>query len=147
MRTLLIFLFLITQSFAATIQWDHDCADTTGFYVYFSDEDNPQRVGSVDCPTVQAVVLHPGWYSVTAYNEYGESVQSNSIELAQYYYNAIKLEYNANGQVAYRGEHTTFNAATSDVNWVIKKYYYDAQGRMIDIKIRTTSWDNRAVGW
>lgn len=89
----------------------------------------------------------PGWYSVTAYNANGQSTQSNRIEVAQYYYNAIKLEYNASGQIAYRGEHTTYNAATDDPNWVIKKYYYDTEGRLIDIKIRVMAWDDRNTGW
>ena len=89
----------------------------------------------------------PGWYSVTAYNVNGQSIQSNRIELAQYYYNAIKIEYNAGGQVAYRGEHTTYNAATDDPGWVVKKFYYDAEGRLIDIKIRVMAWDDRATGW
>ena len=142
-------LGIISPSFAATIQWDHDCSDADGFYVYLSDEeiDNPQRQVSIECPTVQAVVNMPGWYSVTAYNEHGESLQSNRIEVAQYYYNAIKLDYDVSGRVVYRGEHTTYNAATDDPNWVIKKYYYNAEGRLIDIKIRVVSWDGRAVGW
>lgn len=142
-------MLLSTPVFAATIAWDHDCDNTTGFYVYFSDEEieNPQRTVSVDCPATQAVVWHPGRYSVTAYNEAGQSTQSNNIEIAQYYYNAIKLDYDVSGQVVYRGEHTTYNAATDDPNWVIKRYYYDAEGRLIDIKIRVMSWDGRAVGW
>ena len=80
----LIFLLLTTQCFAATIQWDHDCANTTGFYVYLSDDeiDNPQRQVSIDCPAVQAVVYMPGWYSVTAYNVNGQSIQSNRIEIS-----------------------------------------------------------------
>ena len=153
-----ISLLFAVPVFAATIAWDHDCAPvvyedvsypTRGFYVYFSDEEieNPRRTVSVDCPSTQAVVFLPGRYSVTAYNDNGESAQSNNIELAQYYYNAIKLDYTTEGRVEYRGEHTTYNAATDDPGWVIKRYYYDGNGRLIDIKIRTTSWDGRAVGW
>lgn len=142
-------LGIISPSFAVTIAWDHDCYNADGFHVYFSDEtiENPQRIVSIDCPATQAVVFHPGRYSVTAYNDNGESAQSNNIELAQYYYNSIKLEYGENGTVIYRGEHTSYNAATSDAGWVIKKFYYNVDGRLTDIKIRTTSWDSRATGW
>ena len=148
-KSIIFSLIVAVNVHAATIQWDHDCSNADGFYVYYSDTEleNPHSIITVACPSVQASVHLPGRYSVTAYNEYGESEQSNNIEIAQYYYNAIKIDYDASGRVLYRGEHTDYDAATSDENWVIKRYFYDTTGRLIDIKIRVTSWDNRATGW
>jgi len=152
MKKLILFfaLFFAFNANATVIEWDHDCSDADGFYVYRFDDfdDNPSRSTSINCPTTQATVFVPGWYSVTAYNEHGESTKSNDIELAQYYYNNIKIEYDpTSGLVLYRGEHTSLNAATDDPNWVIKRFYYDASERLIEIKIQITSWDNRTSGW
>lgn len=147
-KAILATLLFSFNAYATTIQWDHDCSDTDGFYVYNFDnfDSNPQRQASVNCPTTQANVFLPGWYVVTAYNENGESLRSNSIELAQYYFNHIKIEYDENGLVIYRGEHANSNAASDDPNWVIKRYYY-SNSQLVEIKIQITSWDNRALGW
>ena len=152
-RLLILCVCLVAVSAqAATLEWDHDCDNTTGFNVYRSVgfDKNPQMVVSVDCPATQAEIFFPGWFVISAYNDYGESALSNTILLAQYYFHAEKWEYEVvNGfkRILYKGEHTTRNAATDDPNWTIKRHYYDVDNYLIDVKIKTSSWDDRAVGW
>jgi len=57
------------------------------------------------------------------------------------------IEYDADGNIIYVGQHENLDAPTSDPNWQITKFEYDAQGNLVAVKKRTGSWDDRAVGW
>ena len=143
LRILLIFLFLVSNVSAATIAWDHDCANATGFYAY---NDGKLEV-SVDCPATQVDVLNPGEYVVTAFNDHGQSTPSNSVLVATYYYDDTRYEY-SDGRILYQGENVNMGAATSDPSWTVKKYTYDANGYIIRIQIQENiAWDDRATGW
>ena len=150
MKTLILF-FVILFSFgvnAATLEWVvyENCDNIHAYHLTLSDRE-PYRVGSVICPTNQIQVLNrPGWYFVTAEDENGESLPSNHVLLAQYYFNSIRFEYDANGRLLYKGEHQDHDAVTDDVNWVVTKYYY-TDSFISHMRIRITSWDDRATGW
>ena len=143
-------LLLPAVSSGLTFDWGHDLIATTGFRLYYgqSPGQNTFLVAAVAAPQL-AVTLEAapeGYYIVKAYNDNGESDPSNEVILAAYYYNAIRYEYDASGRVLYKGEHTVQNAATNDPNWVISRYDYIGSA-ITQIRIRTTSWDNRALGW
>ena len=132
-----------------TLAWDHDCENTDGFRLYYAESigKNPHFVTSISCPNTEVEVPnYDGFYLVTAFNENGESDKSNIIWLAEHYYNSILYEY-TDGRIIYKGEHTTHNAATNDANWVVSRYYYNGDGFISNVRIRVTSWDNRASGW
>ena len=100
------------------------------------------------CPlTTLTIDALDGYYTVTAENEFGESVFSNEILLATYYFNLVKYDYDTQGRVTYKGQHTDVEATDVDNNWIITRYYYDTGGRFIALKIRTTSWVDREQGW
>jgi len=136
------------------LEWDHD-GECEEYRIYRSQGSNhwPELVGTVDCPTTEFTdenVPHGdlSWV-VTAYDsgyEKPESRASNETELA-YYYALVKFDYDGSGRVVYKGENDDIDALTSDTDWVITKYYYDGNGRITDMRVRTTSWDNRATGW
>ena len=145
MKKLLIIAMLLftTSAFASTAWWDHDCVNTTGFRLYY----NTTVMGTVLCPDKSLTIpdLPDGVYTVTAYNDL-ESEHSEPFLLTAYYYNNVKLEYDMDGRLAYKGEHTDVNALDTDLNWVITKYYF-IDSRSVGRRIRTTSWTLRAVGW
>jgi len=150
MRKILIFLLCLLfplTAWGTTFIWDHDCADTTGFRVYYSGV----VVAETLCPNVAISITNAidGSYNVRAYNDWGDSAPSNDVLLAEYYYNSIKYDYDTGPfqNLLYRGENTRHDAGEADTDWVISKYYYDENGLMIGMRIRTTSWTNRAVGW
>jgi len=88
------------------------------------------------------------YWALTAYdNEDNESDYSNEVILVSHYYNSIRFDYDENGRLLYKGEHTAHDAAESDTGWIISKYYYDNNDMIISIRIRTTSWTNRTQGW
>jgi len=88
------------------------------------------------------------YWVLTAYDTDGiESTYSNEVILASHYYNSTKFDYDEDGRLLYKGEHTDHDAAESDTGWIISKYYYDNNGMIINIRIRTTSWTNRTAGW
>lgn len=128
-----------------TLEWDHDGVNTDGYNVYRHTGAGPHVVAMSTDTTVD--VMLPGKYFVTAYNTEAESAASNTVWVAQYYYNSIRYDYDQDGRVIYKGEHTDYNAATSDTNWTITRYTYTAGGQVESIAIRTTSWDDRASGW
>ena len=140
---LLIFLAIFltsTAAYPAVMTWDYDCYGEIEFKLYRGDVEGQRtdKVGIKDLP--------PGYYEVTANDGDLESEPSDPI-LLTYYYNAIKYEYDANGRVKYKGEHTAQDAAESDTTWTIIKFYYNESGRIIGKRIRTTSWTLRDVGW
>ena len=150
--TLLILLIpSICFALDVPLQWDHAC-DCTGFRIYRSQgsADWPELVGTVQCPTktfTDTDVPHGDLgYVVTAYNDVAESSASNAIELA-YYYALTRMDYDATGRLIYRGENDDIAANDSDTDWVITKYYYSASGSLIEMRVRVTSWTDRATGW
>ena len=145
----IILIIFASIVYATTLEWDHDCEDTTGFKLYRSDKimNNPVLVKTTQCPETQTVIDgEDGYYIVSAFNDYGESIPSNTLTIAAYYYNSIKYEYDANGRIIYKGEHTVQDALNADMNWVITKYFY-INDQLTGIRIRITSWDDRALGW
>ena len=57
-----------------------------------------------------------------------------------------RYENDSDGNAIYKGLHTNYKASTSDKNWLITKYTYS--GDNVEQKdVRTTSWDDRAIGW
>lgn len=140
-------ILIASAAYSQTLVWDHDCIDTTGFNVYFSPSsgDNKVKIGSVNCPAT-SIAISPadGYYTVTAENENGESDFSEI--LAAFFFNSIKYDYVVN-RLLYKGQHTNHDATETDANWVITKYYYGTTGVIIAMRIRTTSWENRAIGW
>jgi len=149
MRKILIFLLCLfpITAWGTTAIWEHDCTNTIGFRVYYEDV----VIAETLCPNVAISFTNAidGTYTVRAYNDIGISGPSNEVLLAEYYYNSIKYDYDTGPfqKLLYRGENTRYDAGEADMDWVVTKYYYDANGLMIGMRIRTTSWTNRAVGW
>ena len=150
MRKILIFLLCLLfplTAWGVTFEWDHNCENTTGFRIYHDDK----VVVETLCPNTTASVetAIDGSYFARAYNEHGSSDLSNELLLAGYYYNSIKYDYDTSPfqRLIYRGENTRHDAGEADVDWVVTKYYYDTNGLMTGMRIRTTSWTNRSVGW
>lgn len=153
MKKLILIILLIASIASAkdiTLAWDYDgtCSE---FRIYRSEGSGhwPNRVGTVAYPTTQFIDIDvPNGdisYIVTAFDEV-ESNASNEVTLA-FYYAYTKYDYDASGRIIYKGENQDLNAADSDTDWVISKYYYDANGSLIQILVRTTSWTDRATGW
>ena len=152
MRFLLTLFFIIysTTAWPATFEWDHDCANADQFNLYYAEDSiaDKYRVAYVSCPATSIdLPALDGYYTVTAANDDDESVFSNEVLLASYYFNSIKYDYEDGNRVIYKGQHADHDAVESDANWVITHYYYNEAGRIIAIRIRTTSWTNRASGW
>jgi len=148
-------LFLTLNVFAkdVTLEWDHDeYCDEYRIYRSQGSAHWPELVGTVDCPTktfTDTDVPHGylEWIVTASYNDpEKESSASNAVELA-YYYALVKMDYDGSGRLLYRGENDDINASDSDTDWVITRYYYDGSGRLTEMKVRTTSWTNRATGW
>ena len=56
----------------------------------------------------------------------------------------IKLGYDSDDNLVYRGLHANMNASTSDGNWMIFKYAYDSSDNITDIKGPVKgSWEDR----
>ena len=154
MKTLLIIfsVFWCSLSFArdVTLAWDHP-GGCTEFRVYRSQGAAhwPERVGTVPCSVLQFTDLDvPNGqlsYVVTAWDGI-ESNASNEVLLA-YYYALVKFDYDSNGRILYKGENQDLLANDSDTDWVVTKYYYDAGGMVSEMRVRTTSWTDRALGW
>ena len=66
--------------------------------------------------------------------------------LAGAYWLNIKYDYNANGELIYKGCNDDLNAANGDTDWYITRFDY-TNGSVIQVRIRKTSWTNRAIGW
>jgi hypothetical protein len=135
---------------AVTIIWEHDCVNTLGFRTYYGSQSGQNNVllATVPCPQTRVTITNEieGYYIVKAYNDVGESDPSNEVLFAEYYYNTIRYEYGSTGLVLYKGEHPVQNVSESDSNWTITKYFY-TNGFITHVRIRTTSWTNRAIGW
>ena len=134
-----------------TLEWDYDgtCEE---FRVYRSQGTAhwPEMVGTVDYPTTEFTdvdIPHGDLsYIVTAHDGEQESNASNEVELA-YYYALVKYDYDVDGRILYRGENADIDALDSDTDWVITRFYYNAWGMITEMRVRTTSWTNRATGW
>ena len=159
MRKILIFLLCLlfpVTAWGATFTWDHNTEpDLLGYKIYGgTDSRNYLYLVADVSKNINVITVEtPGgqWYfAITAYDTEGlESDYSNEVLLAEYYYNSIKYDYDTGPfqNLLYRGENTRHDAGEADVDWVVTKYYYDTNGLMIGVRIRTTSWTNRAVGW
>jgi len=152
-KLILFILLFASPALAFTLEWEHDCVDAIGFNLYR----NEAIIATVLCPETSATLgeLNPGKYFVVAYNDTGESPPSgplwlsdasNTISLTAYSYNSTKYDYNSSGLIIYKGEHTAQDALDSDTEWTITKYYY-TNNVVVGIRVRTTSWTDRAVGW
>lgn len=145
-----LLILIVGNGYTSTFVWDHDCINTTGFKVYYGDTQGQESflIANVLCPNIAVTLdnLPEKYYVVKAYNSNGESTPSNEVVLAAYYYNSIKYQYGTDGRILYKGEHTQQDASEGDINWVITKYYYSA-GNLVQVRIRITSWTNRAIGW
>ena len=149
----LILILFAVQVYAKdiTLAWDYD-GECTEFRIYRSEDGGafwPNRVGTVSCETFQFTDLNvPNGelaYVVTAFEDV-ESNASNEV-LYAYYYALVKFDYDASGRIIYKGENQDISADDSDTDWVITKYYYDTNGMVIEMRVRTTSWTDRATGW
>ena len=134
-----------------SLKWDHDGV-CTEYRIYRGQGSGhwPELVGTVDCPTTEFTDLDVPYgdlsWVVTAYWNDLESNASNEFELV-YYYALVLFDYDANNRVIYKGENDDIAALEGDTDWVITKYYYNAGGMVISMRVRTTSWTNRATGW
>lgn len=149
--SIILILFLALPCYGETFTWSHDCSNTTGFKVYYGkvSGQNTHLVATVLCPEIHVTVspINQGYYICKAYNQYGESDPSNEVLWAGYYYNTTRFEYDSSGlKILYKGEHIQQDASVDDTNWIITKYYW-SDSVLIQTRIRTTSWTNRAVGW
>ena len=149
MKKLLVVIILLfsVSAYGATFAWDANSeSDLDGYRLYYD------GVEIADINETETDVTLPdaidGYYTVTAYDTYGyESEHSNSVLLAGYFYNSIKYDFSSYGLVLYKGEHVNQDAVDSDTGWIVTKFYYNASGMIIQQRIRTTSWTDRAVGW
>lgn len=145
----LVFIFLLIPSilFArdGAFMWDANTEpDIDGYRVYY----NGVVLYDVKHPTTKIPVFDVdyGYYTATVYDIYeNESEQTDPILVANYF-NAVKYDYDSNGKILYKGEHQQQDALDSDTNWQITKYYYTS-GIITGMRIRVTSWTNRAQGW
>lgn len=150
---ILSILFLAVPAFPVTFQWDwpYGCNDVIGFRLYYGETSGNTTFKMIEVPCTETAITFDtsiqGFFVAKSYNNTQESESSNEVLLAAYYYNSILYDYTPAGVLLYKGEHTSHNASQSDSNWVITKYYYSAQGRINQVRIRTTSWTNRAIGW
>lgn len=137
-------VLLFTPCYAETFSWTHDCLNTTGFRVYY---EGSHLVADTLCPNNQVIFndIWQGRYTVKAYNGNGESPPSDEVLWAGYYYNKVKYDY-VDGKLTYKGEHTDQNANDSDPYWIVSRYYYTGN-EITEIRVRTTSWTDRATGW
>lgn len=152
--TFLLMLFIPVSIMAndGTYAWDLNSEpDVDGYRIYFRETSGGENIFffNIDHPNNSLTVLDipDGYYVIRAYDTEGnESADSNEILVAKHYYNTIRYDYESTGRLLYKGEHIDYNADVDDINWEITKYYYSGE-YLSHIRIRTTSWTNRAVGW
>ncbi|RPI56280.1 MAG: hypothetical protein EHM49_00695 [Deltaproteobacteria bacterium] len=146
MRKLILILILLLFSpvYAETFVWEHNCTNTVGFKLY----QNGVLIADVLCPDLAVTLreVREDRYVVKAYNSNGESDPSNEYLYVAYYYNSMRFDYDSSGNILYKGEHTDQNASVDDVNWIISKYFYSGS-MIIQVRVRTTSWTDRVIGW
>ena len=63
------------------------------------------------------------------------------------YWHDSRIEYDSDGLFQYVGQNATMNATTSGTDWIIAKIDYDADYNINRVRVQTTSWDSRAIGW
>ena len=151
MKKLLVIVMLLfsVSAYGAipyTLTWDANTEpDLAGYRLYYDD-----KVIDIDDTETSIIVPYTtdGYYTLTAYDTEGlESRHTDAVFLARYYYNSIKYDFSSYGLVLYKGENVYQDAVDSDTNWIVTKFYYNASGMIVQQRIRTTSWTDRAVGW
>lgn len=59
----------------------------------------------------------------------------------------MKLDYDVDGNIIYRGYNYANDAAEAATDWMILKYTYSA-GDLVDVEKLAGAWSNRAsLGW
>ena len=153
MKTILLILLLASQAYAkdVTLEWDEYVGTCTTINIYRSQDsaDWPELRGTVGCSSTQFVdtdVPHGllSWI-ITANDGSLESNASNEVELA-YYYALIRYDYDANHRILYKSENASITATDVQTDWVVTKYYY-VDGFVTEMRVRTTSYTDRATGW
>lgn len=68
-------------------------------------------------------------------------------ELLNEIYNSpmTKFDYDSNNNMIYSGTCTEFNQPTCEKKWIVKRYWYDANGNLIKIKKQWGIWDERTT--
>ena len=156
LKRVLIFVavaFCVSYAYAKdiTLAWDHD-GNCTEFRIYRSEGEShwPNRVGTVGCDTFEFTDIDIPCgnlsYVVTAYDGVSESNTSNE-ELYAYYYALVKFDYDSDGRILYKGENQDIAANEGDTDWIITNYYYNSNGMVQEMRVRTTSWTARDTGW
>ena len=149
-----LILFCAGQAYPLDIPlgWNYD-KDCDTFRIYRSEKGQlgwPRLVGEVPCTErtfIDGNVPRGNLeWVVTAIKDGLESNASNSERYA-YYYPRVRYDMDAQGHILYKGENANYAATDEDVTWVITKYYYDAQWRIIEIRVREGSWTNRDQEW
>ena len=153
-RYLLIILLIASSALAKdiTLQWDAYTDPCQEIRVYRSQgsADWPELRGAIDCSLTQFIDTSVpngdlSWI-ITAWDGTKESNASNEVWYA-YYYALVRFDYDANQRIIYKGENQDIAAADGDTDWTITKYYYDANGMVLEMRVRVTSWTDRASGW
>ena len=151
---IILLILLSTTAYAkdVTLEWDEYVGTCTAINIYRSQDsaDWPELRGTVDCSITQFVdtdVPHGllSWI-ITANSGSLESNASNEVELA-YYYTLVRYDYDANHRLIYMCHNASITATDAQTDWVIIKYYYSESGFVIERRVRTTSYTDRATGW
>lgn len=66
--------------------------------------------------------------------------------LAGVYWLNTKLEYDGSDNCIYKGQNDNLGAADGDTDWYITKFDWIGSN-CTQIRVRKTSWTNKAVGW
>ena len=59
----------------------------------------------------------------------------------------FKYDYDVNDNCIYKGYNSQVNPGDDEINWMITRYWYDADGNCEKKRTRKISWSNRTVGW
>jgi len=62
------------------------------------------------------------------------------------WYHDERLEYSS-GSIVYIGQHIMMNASVSGTGWLIQKVDYDGNNNINRTRVKTGSWEDRALGW
>jgi len=60
-------------------------------------------------------------------------------------YRLIKMDYDGNADLSYKGQNTDDTAADADTDWSIIKYVRDVDGTLLSKITKTGSWEGRVA--